>query len=283
LYDFDRNTNRKEIKLVATRNWYLHPVIATAIGINTVILVLALARSGADSAPLWNLLEEDRIVEWMQFLCFAVMAVLLGFIAVDRSTRLPRLSWEVAGIAGVSVLVALAALEEISWFQRVLGVETPDFFRQHNRQSETNLHNLALGGASLHKAVLVKLIFIIGIMHNLVLPLIARSRPAIRRYLESIGLYLPPLPAALAYLLLVLLSHILIDHPRKGELGEMFGAVHYLSTVFTAYLVGIGYGGPTVIENQADSRRISVLFAMFMVFLLFVSWLLGSTFVPPSS
>lgn len=261
---------------MVTRNWYVHPVIATAISINIGVLALALARSGADSAPLWRLLGEDSIVEWMQFLCFAVIAVLLGFVAVDRATRLPRLSLEVIGIAGLSALVALAALEEISWFQRVLGVETPDFLRQHNRQGETNLHNLALGDGSLHKTVLVKLIFIVGIMHNLVLPLIARSRPAIRRQVESIGLYLPPMSAALAYLLLVLLGHILIDHPRKGELSEMFGAVHYLSTVFTAYLIGVGYGRPTVIENQADSRRISALFAMFMVFLLFVSWLLSA-------
>lgn len=258
------------------RNWYLHPVIATAISINIGILGLAFARSGVDAAPLWLLLGEDGIVEWMQFLSFAVIAVLLGFVAVDRAIRLPRLNLEVIGIAGLSVLVALAALEEISWFQRVLGVESSDFFRQHNRQGETNIHNLALGDASLHKTVLVKLIFSIGILHNLVLPLVARSRPAVRRWVESIGLYLPPLSAALPYLLLVLLSQILIDHPRKGELGEMFGAVHYLSTVFTAYLVGVGYDKPAVIENRADSQRLSMLFAIFMVFLLFIAWLLGA-------
>lgn len=259
---------------MTTRNWYLHPVIAAAIGINVGVLALALAWSGPDAALLWRLLGEDGIVEWMQFLCFAVMSVLLGFAAADRWIRQSRLSLEVIGMAGLSVLVALAALEEISWFQRVLGVETPDFFRQHNRQSETNLHNLALGSASVHKTVLVKLIFIIGIMHNLVLPLVARSKAAVKRQVESLGLYLPPLSAALPYLLLVLLSHLLIEHPRKGELGEMFGAVHYLSTVFTAYLAGVGYGRPAVIENPADGRRISVLFAMLMVFLLFVSWLL---------
>jgi len=262
---------------VANRNWQLHPVIATAIGINVAILALAVARSGGDPAPLWHLLGEDGIVEWMQFLCFSVMALLLGFVAVDRANRGTGLSLEVIGIAGLSVLVALAALEEISWFQRVLNVESPEFFREHNRQRETNLHNLALGSGSVHKTVLVKLIFLIGIMHNLVLPLLARSKPAIRRWVEALGLYLPPLSAAVPYLLLVLLSHILIDHPRKGELGEMFGAVHYLSTVFVAYLVGVGYGRPAVIESRADSTRVSVLFAMFMTFLLFVSWLLAET------
>ncbi len=263
---------------MGSRNWFLHPVIATAIAINAVALALALAWSGTDAAPLWRLLGEDGIVEWMQFLCFTVLAAMLAFIAVDRSTKMSWLSLEVIGIAGLSLLVALAGLEEISWFQRVLGIDSPDFFQQHNRQSETNLHNLALGSESLHKTVLVKLIFIIGITHNVILPLIARSKPAVKRWVESIGLYLPPLTAAFAYLLLVALSHALIDHPRKGELGEMFGAVHYLSTSFIAYMVGVGYGRPTAIESQADRTRVSTLFVMLLAFLFFVSWLLGATY-----
>lgn len=255
----------------------MHPVIALAIGINAAVLVLAVAQSANGSPRLSPLLREDGFVEWMQFLCFLVLAVLLAFVAVDRWTRAGRLRLEVIVLAGASVVVALAALEEVSWFQRVLGVESPDFFRQNNRQGETNLHNMALGGGSLHKTLLVKLIFIVGIAHNLVLPLAARSRPVIRRYVESVGLYLPPMSAALSYLLLVLLGELLTGHARKGELSEMFGAVHYLATSFTAYMVGVGYERPTVFQSQVDRRPVSALFATFMVFLLFVAWLLAAT------
>jgi len=263
---------------VTTRNWKIHPVIATAIAINAGILGLALAWSG-DAVRLGRLLTEDGMVEWMQFLCFAVISVLLGYAAIDRFRRTGRVSLAVLGLAGLSLLVALAAGEEISWFQRVLGVDSPEFFRQNNKQSETNLHNLALGGASLHKVVLLKLIFIMGILHNLVLPLLARTRPALKRFIESLGLYLPPLSASLVYLLLVLLSHLLIKHERQGELGEMFGAVHYLSTVFAAYYLGLGYGGPKVIDGQADGRHASALFSLSMAFLLFVGWLLGAGYL----
>jgi flagellar biosynthesis protein FliR len=266
-----------------SRNWLTHPAIATGIAVNVFVLGLAVAWSGPDPAKLWRLLGEDGIVEWMQFLSFAVIAALVGFAAVTRLRRLGRVNLEVLGLLGVSALVALAALEEISWFQRVLGVTTPDFFVQNNRQAETNLHNLALGSGSLHKTVLLKLILIVGLTHNLVLPLLARSRPAIKQFVESLGLYLPPLSASIPYLVLVILSHVLIDHPRKGELGEMFGAVHYLATVFVAYFVGLGYGKPAVIEHQAERSLISSLFAMLMVFLLFVSWLLSAGYVsiPP--
>ena len=267
---------------MTTQHTKFHPAIVTAIAINLAILVLSVAWSGSHASQ-WQLLAEDGIVEWMQFLSFAVIAALLGFVAVTRMRRLGRIKLEVVGLIGLSALVALAALEEVSWFQRVLGLTTPDFFVQNNRQAETNLHNLALGSGSLHKTVLLKLILIVGLTHNLVLPLLARSRPAIKQFVESLGLYLPPLSASIPYLLLVILSHVLIDHPRKGELGEMFGAVHYLATVFVAYFVGLGYGKPSVIEHPSERSLISALFSMLMVFLLFVSWLLSAGYVsiPP--
>ena len=36
----------------------------------------------------------------------------------------------------------LCTLEEISWGQRILGTESPEFFLTHNIQQETNLHNV---------------------------------------------------------------------------------------------------------------------------------------------
>jgi hypothetical protein len=264
-----------EVKSVATTKWSIHPAIVAAIGINAAILLLAIAWSG-NAGRMSLLLHEDGIVEWMQFLCFTVTAMMLAHVAVDRAAHQPRLSLAVAGIAGVSLVVALAALEEISWFQRVLNVPSPDFFVENNRQAETNLHNLALGKASIHKTILLKLIFVIGILHNVVLPLMARSRPAIRRFVESLGLYLPPLTASFAYIVLVVLSHVLIDHPRKGELGEMFGATHYLATAFIAYVLGAGYDSRPLISSKAEGRPVSVLFIMVLAFLLFMAWMLAS-------
>ena len=260
---------------MTTKTWHLPRVIAVAIAINVFVLGLAVAWSG-DPAKLHRLLVEDGIVEWMQFLCFAVLSGMLGFITVQRWQRQPGIRLEILALAGLTALVGLAALEEISWFQRILHVASPEFFLQHNKQAETNLHNLAMGKDSLHKVVLLKLIAIVGLTHNIILPLLARWRPGIRRWVEQLGLYLPPLTASIVYIALVALSHVLIDHPRKGELGEMFGAVHYLSTVFAAYFIGYGYGRPAMIENPADARRVSTLFAMQLVFLLLVGWLLSA-------
>ncbi|WP_426209431.1 hypothetical protein [Massilia sp. TWP1-3-3] len=260
---------------MTTNKWSIHPVIVAAIAINICALALAVAWSGNETR-MFTLLHEDGIVEWMQFLCFTVIAAMLAYVAIDRATRLPRSTLAVLGIAGISLVVALAAMEEISWFQRVLNVPSPDFFAVNNRQAEMNLHNLALGKGSIHKTILLKLIVLIGLVHNVVLPLLARSRPGIRRFVESLGLYLPPLTASFAYILLVILSNVLIDHPRKGELGELFGATHYLSTAFAAYVIGSNYDSPALIEHEVDARKVTVLFIMVMAFLVLMAWMLTS-------
>ncbi|MYM35816.1 hypothetical protein GTP44_03430 [Duganella sp. FT50W] len=257
------------------KKWYIHPVIAVGVFINVFVLVLAIAFAH-DQAALWRLLVEDGIVEWMQFLCFVFLSGLLAFLAVEQWQREPKINLQLLAFVGLSALVGLAAMEEVSWFQRVLHIIPPEFFLQNNRQGETNLHNLALGKSSLHKAVLLKIIAVVGITHNVILPLLAKKRPAIRDFVEKFGLYLPPLSASLIYIAVVALSHLLVDHPRKGELGEVFGAVHYLVTVVAAYFFGVNYGKPPVFQNNADGRRISTLFCMMLMFLLLIGWMLSA-------
>jgi hypothetical protein len=260
---------------MASTKWYVHPVVATGVIINVFILGLAVLWAN-DNAAEWRLLVEDGIVEWMQFLCFALLSGLLGFLAVEQWQREPKINLQFLAFAGLCALVGLAALEEVSWFQRVLHIVPPEFFAQNNRQGETNLHNLALGKSSWHKAVLLKIIAIVGLTHNVILPLLARKRVAVRDFVEKFGLYLPPLSASLIYIVLVALSHLLVDHPRKGELGELFGAMHYLVTVVAAYFFGVNYGKKPVFGESRDSRNLSTLFCMILVFILLCGWMLSA-------
>jgi len=264
---------------VTVRETVLHPVILAGIAINTFVLAIGLLAAHAGPDAFTALSREDGLIEWLQFLAFAALALLLAFVTLDRFAQQRRASLEVLALAGLTGLVALAAVEEISWFQRVLNVETPAFFQQHNRQLETNLHNLFIGEVNLHKQVIVRIIFIVGITHNLILPVLAIFRPAVRGRIESLGLYLPPLAAAISYLVLLALSQVLLDHPRRGELGETFGAIHYLSTSFAAYFVGVRYQRP-LFTLREDRTRVSWMFAWFMAFLVFVAWLLAAGYRP---
>lgn len=261
------------------RDSLLHPAILAGVAVNAALFVLSLAIAGSSVAVFTELSREDGFLEWLQFLSFCSLACLLAFVAVERWAEQGRLRIDIVVIAALAALVGVAALEEVSWFQRVLRIETLEFFQRHNRQRETNLHNLVVGDVNLHKEVLVKIIFGAGLTHNLALPLLSRRWPSVRTKVEALGLYLPPLSAACVYLSLLALSELLLGHARRGEVSEALGAVHYLSTSFAAYVAGVGYARPMFV-HRPSATRLSVMFALFLVFLLLVAWLLAVGFMP---
>ena len=85
-----------------------------------------------------ELLREDGPVEWLTYVCLVGASVLAGAMAIRlRARRDVRLWFFVAFCIGS----LLAGLEEISWGQRVFGVESPEFFLQASSQGEINVHN----------------------------------------------------------------------------------------------------------------------------------------------
>lgn len=93
--------------------------------------------------PWFYLLQqEDHLVEWLQFaLCLFTAAA-----AIVALTQLRFSPW-LASLALVLLAFGCFFLagEEISWAQRVIGIETPPGLAQANEQSEINLHNINLG------------------------------------------------------------------------------------------------------------------------------------------
>jgi len=93
-----------------------------------------------DSSALSRLVREDQVVEWTSAVLAFAAAWFYG-LAAKRCGFGPR------GLllAAVGSVCLLLGLEEISWFQRVLDVDSPDFMLNRNGQQEINLHNLATG------------------------------------------------------------------------------------------------------------------------------------------
>ncbi|MEX0896131.1 MAG: hypothetical protein WDZ94_04335 [Patescibacteria group bacterium] len=87
---------------------------------------------------MW-LIDEDSVVEWLQFLLLIVVS--------GCSVGLARYFW--SRETTLSILFILAAVgsffiagEEISWGQRLLDIATPDSWIEINIQNETNIHNI---------------------------------------------------------------------------------------------------------------------------------------------
>lgn len=118
---------------------------AATIGLGCAIT--AAVRVVVDPASLTVLTEEDGVVEWVS----AVMA--FGAAAMFGLAMVAGRGLAVAGHPplrrrGLVILAALcgfcflAGMEEVSWFQRVLDLESPEVVQGRN-QPEFNLHNEA--------------------------------------------------------------------------------------------------------------------------------------------
>ena len=151
-----------------------------------------------------SVLHEDGPVEYLGALSFFLTAAFFFLIFREmsrhRDGHSSRLKPYVAlGIAG---LFFLAAGEEISWGQRIFGIETPDALREANRQEEINLHNLSFSSFDEYR------LFTLGWYPYMIgLPLLALAWATARRLIRRT---LPILPMAVwPFSLLYLLNDVI--------------------------------------------------------------------------
>ena len=105
---------------------------------------LAIAHESRFNELMW----EDSWGEWASCLAFALcgMVGLIGLgIGWFRQGAVPEREQRFATLCtlgGLAVFGLLAAAEEISWGQRILGFMPPEIFQTHNFQQEFNFHNI---------------------------------------------------------------------------------------------------------------------------------------------
>ena len=99
-------------------------------------------------------------------------------------------------LIGWGVVFLLVALEEISWGQRIVGLDTPDFLISRNLQKETNLHNLDSEGIN---RLFAALVFVVGVA----LPSLVLLNKSLNSLVRRFGVPLPPrdlvVPFSLAF------------------------------------------------------------------------------------
>lgn len=84
--------------------------------------------------------EEGGVIEYGTSVAFLLAAV----FAVPVARYLWMVGDKMLGVAYAlfALLLGFVAFEEISWGQRLFGIQSPDFFETHNSQGEITLHNL---------------------------------------------------------------------------------------------------------------------------------------------
>jgi len=190
-------------------------LILVALSAMLIVGPALLVRVGLPGVMYW-LYMEDGPVESLGALASLAAALLFATAAIGRSGR--RRFWLVIWTLATIFLFG----EEISWGQRVIGIETPDWFARRNEQQELNLHNLSVSGwGGLHN--FIEPLFLVALfLYLAAFPLLARREGRFARWLR--GWKLPVASRRLAtatfglFFVFVLASFLSVHNtPSVGE------------------------------------------------------------------
>lgn len=130
---------------------------------------------------------EDGLIETISAsVLFAGAFLWFGYGAMQLRKRRWLVVLAAVLMAG---MMGLIGLEEISWGQRILEVESSEFFKENNMQGETNLHNI-------NTALSETVFYAGGIIFLIILPFYRRHIAAAMKKVKVLAPLEPFLPSA---------------------------------------------------------------------------------------
>jgi len=202
----------------------------------TYAWVLAVAAAGvvlSYATPVWfaqTYVAEDGFVEWLTFAALLAGALLCwGRAWRLRGTHQGRL---VVMLVLIGAAFCFGAGEEISWGQRLLGLNTPEPLKAYNKQGELNLHNLELGGVSINKLIFGKVLAGVIVAHFLILPPLYRRRRRLQAIVDTWGIPVPTWRQTAVYIIAAILVHTVNRVDSALEPLEFVGAWMYLTVLW---------------------------------------------------
>ena len=160
---------------------------------------------------------EDGLVEWL-----TVLGLLLGSIVSLRRFFVLRKQRRFIFLLAtflLGIFLFFAAGEEISWGQRLLGIESSDYFKQNNTQGETNFHNLVLGGVRINRWIFSFGLITVLSIYVIIMPLLYTRKRWMKNFVDYWGIPLPQLYQLIGCVLLFILTTF-IPHEKRAELLE---------------------------------------------------------------
>jgi len=125
----------------------------------------------------------------------------------------------------LTLLFFFGAGEEVSWGQRILGVESSEFFQKNNAQGETNLHNLVVGDTKINKLIFGTGLALVLLIYLVVLTPLYWRNERVRQFLRRFGVPIPRLYHIVCYVVLLVVVELIMEASRKGEMTEVVGAI----------------------------------------------------------
>ncbi len=174
-------------------------------------------------------LEEDGAVEWL-----TVTGLLAGFcVCIYRFINLFRVKnwWFLTITLILGILLFIAAGEEISWGQRILGIKSSEYFLKNNAQGETNIHNLVVNGVKINKLVFSTILIAALGIYLVVLPLLYKTNNKIKKFVDNSGVPVPGFYQIISFLFVFAIAQLL-KHDRNSELLESGAAALFFLIIY---------------------------------------------------
>lgn len=177
--------------------------------------------------------QEDGTVENLTAL-FLFFCSMVNLYRVFEYRKMKKPVWVLTSVV-LTVLFFFAAGEEISWGQRILGIQSGDFFIEHNKQAETNLHNMIVKGKNLNKLIFAAPMFVILTFYFVFLRLMVAKIPFIRKLVHRFRVPQPRIQHILVVVIATLMV-LMIGLVKEAELHELsFALVFFLIFINPVY------------------------------------------------
>lgn len=140
--------------------------------------------------------REDHIFEMLTAV-YLFTAAMLFVVAWKRSRQLPHSqhhTWlKQLGYLGFGTIMFVSAGEEISWGQRLLGIETPEIVKEINVQDELTIHNLNVfqGEESILPFSLSQAFTAFAFLFGIIVPFLALISQPARHLLDKLVPIIP--------------------------------------------------------------------------------------------
>jgi hypothetical protein len=182
-------------------------------------------------------IREDGPVEYLTAL-FLFFCCLVCFYRAFHYRKMKKPLWILTWTL-LAFLFFFAAGEEISWGQRIFGIQSSDFFQQHNKQAETNLHNLTFKGKNLNIVIFSRLMFVVLFIYFGLSRLMVWKIAFIRNLVNKFKIPIPGIRHII--IMLAATGFILLIHITKES------ELHELSFAFIFFMIFLN---PARINNE---------------------------------
>ena len=170
--------------------------------------------------------QEDGLVEYGT----ALLLFLVSLVCIFRLFTIQKgksITWKI-GTLIFALLFLFGAGEEISWGQRILDVQSSEFFIENNAQGETNLHNMVVGETKVNKIIFSQLLMVVMVLYLIVSPVLYRKQEWFKNLVNMFAVPIVKWHHTIAFLVATALV-VSNTASRTWEVYELvFGAIFLL-------------------------------------------------------